>query len=44
MALGDLKRGMALAVFGEFDEDGKVLHAQRIVRLPVSRDADAPAD
>jgi len=31
---GDLERGMALALFGKFDEDEKTLRVNRIVVLP----------
>ena len=43
MAPADLKRGMALAVFGEFDADEKALRVNRIVVLPPVEEKDNAA-
>lgn len=42
LRLTDLSRGMPLAVFGEFDDDDRVLRASHLILLPPP-DADAPA-
>jgi len=40
MKLADLRRGMALAVFGEFDESERALRANALVLLPPPKEED----